>query len=136
MEASLRKAKLKSTRMGGQIEHLRNELDVARDQERSAAEAADKEREASRRKIVELESAATTANREHTLFKERTEERLERLRIAVEDEERENGSQVCEAANVGHCRCRVSQFACAMPHSLAPIVGNDYRNCLAVEPTR
>ncbi len=86
---------LDSTR--GEVENLRLELERALAREETAAIAVEKERQAARGKIAELEGAVETAEREHRSLRERMEARLERLRLSMEEEERENGSQVRQA---------------------------------------
>lgn len=73
---------------------LRGELEDAQFREREAAEATEAERRVATENVAKLECVIERADREHALFRERTEGRLEQLRIAVE-ETRENASQVC-----------------------------------------
>jgi len=76
---------------------LRLELDQALAREEKAAIAVEKERQAARGTIAELEGVVERSEREHRLLRERMEARLEHLRLAMEEEERENGSQVRSA---------------------------------------
>lgn len=78
-----------------EVEVLRGELARARVREREMAGAVEEERQTARKKVAELEGVIDRTDREHALFRERTELRLERLRVAVEEEDEENGSQVC-----------------------------------------
>ncbi|CAM9130957.1 unnamed protein product [Hapterophycus canaliculatus] len=56
--------------------------------------AAREEATAARSRISELEGAMEDSRREHETFRERTEMRLESLKLAVEEEELEEGAQV------------------------------------------
>lgn len=61
----------------------------------AAAGAFQEEKEVAQDKIAELEAVIERSKREHDLLRERTEGRLELLRSVMEQEEQENGSQVC-----------------------------------------
>lgn len=61
---------------------------------RTGEMAARDEATAARRKILELEGAMEKSRTEHQSFRERTERRLESLKLAVEEEELEQGAQV------------------------------------------
>lgn len=73
-----------------EIEHLKGEVGRARADETMARN----ETAAARSKVLELEREMETSRRAHASFRERTELRLESLRLAVEDEELEQGAQV------------------------------------------
>lgn len=83
---------LETTR--GEVENLHRELGRALAREREASAAVEEERRASREKIVELEGAIEKSEAEHALLQERTEGRLEVLKLAAEAEEQENDPQV------------------------------------------
>lgn len=71
---------------------MRGELDLARNRQREAVHTAEGEKRAAREKISELELVIVKAEEHHLVFRERAEARLERLRLAIEEEE--GGSQV------------------------------------------
>ena len=79
---------------------LRGELEKSQVRERKTAEATEAERRVARENVAKLEGVTERADREHTLFRERTEGRLEQLRLAAE-EARENAFQVCVRACSG-----------------------------------
>ncbi|CAM9928424.1 unnamed protein product [Scytosiphon promiscuus] len=65
----------------------------AKDLEKVETTAKD-EATAARSRISELEGAMEQSRREHESFRERTERKLESLKLAVEEEEQEQGAQV------------------------------------------
>lgn len=77
-----------------EVDTLRCQLAQALARERETAEAVEGERRVARQKIAELEDAIAESKREGALLRERTEGRLEKLRLAAEEEEEENGFQV------------------------------------------
>lgn len=77
-----------------EVDTLRRQLAQALAREKETAEAIEDERRAAGQKIAELEDAIVESKREGALLRERTEGRLEKLRLAAEEEEEENGSQV------------------------------------------
>lgn len=48
----------------------------------------------SEKRIAELEGVLDATKREHELFRERANARLDQLRLVIDQEERENGAQV------------------------------------------
>lgn len=74
-----------------EVESLRGELALAV----GAAAASNARQESAETKVAELEGLLNNAIREHARFREQTEKRLEDARAAFEEEERENGVQVC-----------------------------------------
>lgn len=93
-DSLLREAKQKLRESRAEVKSLRDELERAQVRERKAVDAAEEERRAGREKVAELEGVVDKADREHALVRERTEERLERLKLVVEEEEQEDGLQV------------------------------------------
>lgn len=77
-----------------EVESLKGEVGRARAKETTARD----ETAAARSKVSELEGAMEASQRAHDSFRERTELRLENLRLAVEDEELEQGAQVHTAS--------------------------------------
>lgn len=72
------------------IEHLRRDLDQAQAESMEATERT----QTAEYKVVELEHGLLAAEREYALFKDRAESRLEIIRVAHEQEEREGATQV------------------------------------------
>lgn len=73
-----------------EIERVKGEVRRARADETMARD----ETAATRSKVLELERVMEASQRAHDSFRERTELRLENLRLACEDEELEQGTQV------------------------------------------
>lgn len=80
----------------GKVDFLRGELMRAKEAEATF----EGRREAADTRIAELERSLETAEREHVIFRQGAEERLEKLRASVEDEEQESGAQVCASVDV------------------------------------
>lgn len=94
-EGLLQAANRSLERARGEAEILQGELEQARAREREAVEAVAEERRAARDKMAGLEGVIEKSEREHDLLRVRLEGRLERLRLAMEEEEQEDDSQVC-----------------------------------------
>lgn len=101
-EGLLQAANQSLERARREAEILHGELEQARAREREAVDAVAEERRAAREKMAELEGVIEKSEREHDLLRQRLEGRLERLRLAMEEEEQENSSQVC---GILACRC-------------------------------
>ncbi|CAN0055769.1 unnamed protein product [Ectocarpus sp. 12 AP-2014] len=92
-EATLHEAKQSLDQAREEVDTLRCQLAQALARERETAEAVEDERRVARQKIAELEDTIAESKREGALLRERTEGRLEKLRLAAEEEEKENDSQ-------------------------------------------
>lgn len=77
-----------------EVEVLRCELERVRAEEGEALKRAIEGGRAARAKALELEEAARKRDRDHALFREKLEAKLELLKAAFEEEEQEDGSQV------------------------------------------
>ncbi|CAM9932857.1 unnamed protein product [Ectocarpus sp. 6 AP-2014] len=96
-EATLHGAKQSLDQAREEVDTLRCQLAQALARERETAEAVEDERRVARQRIAELEDAIAVSKREGALLRERTEGRLEKLRLAAEAEEEENDSQAALA---------------------------------------
>ena len=77
-----------------EADRLRGELENARSEQARAAAAAAEERQASARRVAELEAAVEQTRREYQDHRDRAESRLETLRVAFDQENEENDPQV------------------------------------------
>lgn len=93
-EATLHGAKQSLDQAREEVDTLRCQLAQALARERETAEVVEDERRVARQKIAELEDAIAESKREGALLRERTEGRLEKLRLVAEEEEEENDFQV------------------------------------------
>ncbi|CAM9186817.1 unnamed protein product [Ectocarpus sp. 4 AP-2014] len=96
-EATLHGAKQSLDQAREEVDTLHCQLAQALARERETAEAVKDERRVARQKIATLEGAMAESKREGALLRERTEGRLEKLRLAAEEEEEENDSQAAFA---------------------------------------
>jgi len=80
--------------MGAEVDLLRGELETARAEQAKAVAVAAEERESSARRVSELEAAIAETKREYRRHRDRAESRLETLRVAFDQENEENDSQV------------------------------------------
>ncbi|CBN80172.1 hypothetical protein Esi_0116_0046 [Ectocarpus siliculosus] len=96
-EATLHGAKQSLDQAREEVDTLRCQLAQALARERETAEAVEDERRVAGQRIAELEDAIAESKREGALLRERTEGRLEKLRLAAEAEEEEKDSQAALA---------------------------------------
>eukprot|EP00903_Cladosiphon_okamuranus_P011234 g10598.t1 len=97
-ELLLRQAEIDASRSTAEADRLRGELEDARAEQARAAIAAAEEREASARRISELQVAIEQTKREYRDHRDRAESRLETLRVAFDQENEENDPQATLAA--------------------------------------
>ena len=79
---------------GAEVDYLRSELETARAEQARVVVVAAEEREASARRVSELEVAIAETKLEYRRHRDRAESRLETLRVAFDQENEENDSQV------------------------------------------
>lgn len=92
MEIELRVAETAVVKATEEVDFLRRELDSAREAEMTSAVR----RDVAESRIVELETEMEVVEKEHMLYREGVENRLEVLRASFEEEELESGAQVRE----------------------------------------
>lgn len=90
------------TEATAQDDDLKRRLEREVGRARASEATARDETAASRRRVSELEAAMEASQRAHDSFRERTELRLQSLRLAVEDEELEGGGQVGLSVTLAH----------------------------------
>lgn len=92
MEIELRVAETAVVKATEEVDFLRRELDSARAAEMTSAVR----RDAAESRIVELEREMSAVEKEHMVYREGVESRLEVLRASFAEEELESGAQVGE----------------------------------------
>lgn len=90
----LRRAEVAASQSRAEVDHLRGELERVRAEQALAAAAAAKEREMSERRVSELKAAVEQTKREYRDHRDKAESRLETLRVAFDEENEENDTQV------------------------------------------